>query len=427
MKLNSRIIKALFEAKISSSINESYATVKERFIRDGADKAEVKSLLDLHKKLKDMRRLKDNEINIDSFAKGKSFNKFKSLMKRYSEKDTETKTDKFNELKNNIITENDEWLVYKINTAEEAYLFHGLTKWCIVSGSKSSAEKYFNKYGFDENSNFYFIVRKNPTGDQWDYIALQLQKDGKTYWDKNDDDYESLPRNLNIPKLSVKYKPLTKPIPKTWKLSNDGSYDVEGDVNLKNFEHFISKGKLTVKFNKVSGAFICINLNLTSLDGCPKEVGEMFNCADNKLASLKGCPEKVGTFFICSNNNLTSLEGCPKEIKGWFNCQKNKLSSLKGCPEKIGGNFNCSGNKLTSLEGAPAKVGGNFNCSDNKLTSLKGAPKKVGGSFDCYYNQLTSLEGCPKEVGRDFDCSGNTKKFTESDVEKLCKVKYIHV
>ena len=79
MKLNNRIIKALFEAKIGS-INESYATVKERFIRDGADKAEVKSLLDLHKKLKDMRRLKDNEINIDSFVKGKSFDDFKSLM-----------------------------------------------------------------------------------------------------------------------------------------------------------------------------------------------------------------------------------------------------------------------------------------------------------------------------------------------------------
>ena len=66
-----KIIKALYESKCST-INESYATVRDRFIQDGADKAEVKSLLDLHKKLKDMRRLKDNEINIDSFVKGKS-------------------------------------------------------------------------------------------------------------------------------------------------------------------------------------------------------------------------------------------------------------------------------------------------------------------------------------------------------------------
>ena len=70
--LTTKILKALFESKCCS-INESYATVKERFIRDGADKAEVKSILDLHKKLKDMRRLKDTEINVDVLAKGKSF------------------------------------------------------------------------------------------------------------------------------------------------------------------------------------------------------------------------------------------------------------------------------------------------------------------------------------------------------------------
>ena len=106
MKLNNRIIKALYEAKIGS-INESYATVRDRFIRDGADKAEVNSLLDLHKKLKDMRRLKDNEINIDVLAKGKSFDEFKTLMSKYSEKDTATKTDKFNELKNNLSNNNE--------------------------------------------------------------------------------------------------------------------------------------------------------------------------------------------------------------------------------------------------------------------------------------------------------------------------------
>ena len=73
MKLNNKIIKALYEAKINSSINESYATVKDRFIRDGTDKAEVKSILDLHKKLKDMKRLTPDEINIDVLAKGKTF------------------------------------------------------------------------------------------------------------------------------------------------------------------------------------------------------------------------------------------------------------------------------------------------------------------------------------------------------------------
>lgn len=403
MKLNNKIIKALYEAKINSSINESYATIKDRFIRDGADKSEVKSLLDLHKKLKDMRRLKDNEINIDILAKGKSFDEFKSLMSRYSEKDTATKTDKFNELKNKIVAENDEYTVYKINTIEEAYLFHGLTKWCIVSGSKSDAEKYFDHYLFREGSNFYFIVRKNPIGDKWDYIALQLQKDDKTYWDKNDISHGTLSKSLKIPELNVKYTPPIRPIPKSWKLNSDGTYDVNDDVNLEKYEQFVSHdGKLTIKFNKVIGNFICGTLELTSLKGCPKEVGGNFDCGFN---------------------DLTSLEGCPKEVGGNFDCRFNNLTSLEGCPEKVGGSFKCYTNKLTSLEGCPEKIGGEFDCHGNKLTSLEGCPKEVDGDFDCNSNKLTSLEGAPKEIGGDFYCRGNKgKRFSKSDVEKVCKV-----
>ena len=403
MKLNNRIIKALYEAKVNCSINESYATVKERFIRDGADKAEVKSLLDLHKKLKDMRRLKDNEINIDILAKGKSFDEFKSLMSRYSEKDTATKTDKFNKLKKKIVAENAEWVIYKIDTAEEAYLFHGLTNWCIVSGSKSDAEDYFNHYVFGKNSNFYFIVRKNPIKDKWDYIALQLQKDDKTYWDKTDRPHRTLPKDLNVPELNVKYTPPIIPIPKSWKLNSDGTYDVNDDFNLEEYEQFVSHdGKLTIKFNKIIGNFICRTFKLTSLEGCPKEVGGEFDCSYNKLTSLKGCPKEVG---------------------GDFDCGFNKLTSLEGCPEKVGGDFKCYTNDLTSLKGAPKEVDGNFDCSYNKLTSLEGCPKEVSGNFDCNHNKLTSLKGCPKEVGGDFYCSSNKgKPFTESYVKKVCRV-----
>ena len=398
-----KIIKALFEAKVNRSINESYATVKERFIKDGADKAEVKTLLDLHKKLKDMRRLKDNEINIDVLAKGKTFDEFKSLMSRYSEKDTTTKTDKFNELKNNIVAENDEWIVYKINSAEKAYLFHGLTKWCIVSGSKSDAEKYFDHYVFKEGSNFYFIVRKNTIGDKWDYIALQLQQNGKTYWDKEDNDHKSLPNELNIPKLVVKYEPVVRAIPNSWKLNSDGTYNVNDDVDLKKFEQFVdSNRKLTIKFNKVTGDFVCNTLDLTSLEGCPEKVGGDFKCYTNKLTSLKGAPKEVGGNFDCGFNNLTSLEGAPKEVGGNFDCSFNNLTSLEGCPEKIGGNVKCYTNKLTSLKGAPKEVIGDFDCSDNKLTSLEGCPKKVGGVF--YFE------------------NNKGKRFTKSEVEKVCKV-----
>lgn len=346
MKLNNRIIKALYEVKINRIINESYATVKDRFIRDGADKLEVKSLLDLHKKLKDMRRLKDNEINIDVLAKGKTFDEFKSLMSRYSEKDTATKTDKFNKLKNKIVAENDEWVVYKIDTAEEAYLFHGLTNWCIVSGSESDAEKYFDRYVFRQSSNFYFIVRKKSINDKWDYIALQLRKNEKTYWDKNDYSHRTLPKDLNVPKLNVKYELAVRVIPKSWKLNSDGTYNVNGDVDLEQFKHFVSSdGKLTLKFNKVTGNFVCSTLGLTSLEGCPKEIDGNFNCSFNNLTSLKGAPKEVSGDFECQYNSLTSLEGAPEEVGGIFFCSNNKLVSLKGCPKKVGGVFYFENNK----------------------------------------------------------------------------------
>lgn len=44
---------------------------------------------------------------------------------------------------------------------------------------------------------------------------------------------------------------------------------------------------------------------------------------------------------ICNlkRQNLTSLEGCPKEVINDFNCSHNELTSLKGSPEIINGFF----------------------------------------------------------------------------------------
>lgn len=47
----------------------------------------------------------------------------------------------------------------------------------------------------------------------------------------------------------------------------------------------------------------------------------------------------------------------------------------------------------------------------------------VTGDFDISFCQnLKTLDGCPKEVG-DFLCNSlKSRKFTEADVEKWCKV-----
>ena len=95
----------------------------------------------------------------------------------------------------------------------------------------------------------------------------------------------------------------------------DGLYNVKGDVDLiKKVE------KLPVKFGMVTGTF---------------------NCSYNMLTSLKGCPKQVGGTFYCYHNNLTNLKGAPTQIGGNFSCSKNNLTSLKGCPTHVGGHFVC--------------------------------------------------------------------------------------
>jgi hypothetical protein len=144
-------------------------------------------------------------------------------------------------------------------------------------------------------------------------------------------------------------------------INDDGSIDVDGNVNLFNRE----LTKLPLKFRNVSGDFYCHN---------------------NKLTSLEGCPLSVGGGFYCHYNRLTSLEGCPLSVGGGFYCDYNELTSLEGCPRSVGGDFSFSSNELTSLEGGPLSVGGNFWCHSNELTSLEGCPRSVGGSFYCSGN-----------------------------------------
>lgn len=84
----------------------------------------------------------------------------------------------------------------------------------------------------------------------------------------------------------------------------DESIDVDGDVD------FYKNGliQLSLKFSKVSGDFDCRKNQFTSLDVCPKSVGNLY-CSNNKLTSLDGVPESISGSFNCGCNKLTSLDG----------------------------------------------------------------------------------------------------------------------
>lgn len=138
-------------------------------------------------------------------------------------------------------------------------------------------------------------------------------------------------------------------------LNQNNTIDYNGNITSTKLKYFIKNGELIVKFNKVSGMFICYNMNLTSLKGCPKEVDGSFDCSSNQLTSLEGCPKYVGKYFDCSNNKLTSLQYSPNIINDDFNCSENQLTSLQYCPTNVQGIFVCSYNNITDLNYFPQK------------------------------------------------------------------------
>jgi hypothetical protein len=111
-------------------------------------------------------------------------------------------------------------------------------------------------------------------------------------------------------------------------IHQDGVVDVEGSVDLAVVLGMLSM--LPVRFGKVTGYFQCRNGDLTSLEGCPREVGEYFDCSGNQLTSLEGSPTKVGGDFECYRNELTNLKGSPSVVGGDFHCQYNMLKDFTG-------------------------------------------------------------------------------------------------
>jgi hypothetical protein len=99
---------------------------------------------------------------------------------------------------------------------------------------------------------------------------------------------------------------------RNWTLNSSGLVDVDGNVYLSGQR----LSKLPLKFGRVTGNFNCSNNQLTSLEGCPTEIGDIFFCYNNKLTSLEGSPTEIGGNFFCYFNRLISLKGAPEYVEG---------------------------------------------------------------------------------------------------------------
>lgn len=172
-----------------------------------------------------------------------------------------------------------------------------------------------------------------------------------------------------------------------------------------NWANPIFKGKPVVE---VTGNFNIQYSGVTSLRGCPSNIGGSFYAAKCKFKTLEFFPTSIGDSVDLSEGELESLDELNiKEIDGDFDIGKNNIKSLKGCPQRINGDFDCQWNNISSLEYGPKTVGGNYICADNNIKSLNGAPEKVNGDFNCSSNNFSTLEGGPKSVDGDYNARHN--------------------
>ncbi len=104
-------------------------------------------------------------------------------------------------------------------------------------------------------------------------------------------------------------------------INPDGSIDVDGNVNICNYELI----NIPTKFHKVRGWFDCSNNNLTTLENSPTIMNGKFFCTSNKLTNLIGCPKNMHISFYFFNNPLESLEGYESSYSYLFCDDKTKL------------------------------------------------------------------------------------------------------
>lgn len=146
-----------------------------------------------------------------------------------------------------------------------------------------------------------------------------------------------------------------KRIEGTWTVDDDDlSVTVYGNVDLSN----LKMTKLPVRFKKVSGRFIVRETDLTTLEGCPEEVGTWFDCSKTKIRNFIGGPKNIGasgakysdTFNANNCDSLESLEGLAEGTGTVTICFCKKLKAIDFLPAGIK-RITAPGCGITTLKG----------------------------------------------------------------------------
>ena len=110
--------------------------------------------------------------------------------------------------------------------------------------------------------------------------------------------------------------------------------DVDGDVQLD----IDASTKLPVVFGVVTGNFDVGGSMLTTLEGCPRQVGRTFDCSNTDITSFEGGPDEVGAAYVARNlENLVTFKGLPRVVPSLLDLDgKTKVKTVEFLPEKMG-------------------------------------------------------------------------------------------
>lgn len=159
---------------------EDYKTALKQFVDQGNNEEEVKQVLQQFKNIQSKIK-KENEKNIDWWAKNKSFEMLKNFIKDVEEMPTLSQFKKIKKSSNSItLHEDDKWL-FVIPLDKDASCFYGKnTDWCVSKKTQNHFEEYF----YDNEIILIYLISKE-SGGKW-AIAFNTINDNMGLYDSKD-------------------------------------------------------------------------------------------------------------------------------------------------------------------------------------------------------------------------------------------------
>lgn len=268
--------------------------------------------------------------NIDWWHSEKTYKEFKQFVQNFEstrqlktiKKYNITVTDDGNGKLIDTIKNYQIWFVNSYDSAKQLGRFYKgfSTKWCI---STSNGEYYWNND--HKNDTFYFLIRKNPIGDQFDKLAFEYKKDGTIkIWDIKNRKNTFIDQDV-INYMKNNYKWIDK-------ISDSERYFLTPNLKIE-----------VIKDNMVNvyGDIYLDDMNLTELPWKDKYI------VQNLYGNLN-----------LNYNHLKTFKNFPKYIHGDLNIVKNQFENFDGFPDCVEGDLDYNENQLKLNENVRERVKG---------------------------------------------------------------------